>query len=63
MGVKGLIDNGGRFVSASIEISRRVQNFCWSVHDATLSYGCKCSEMLFEVERKGKKFSRYETRH
>ena len=28
-----------------------------------LSYGCKCSEMLFEIERKGKKFNRYETRH
>ena len=28
-------------------------------YDAMLSYGCKCSEMLFEAERKEKKFNRY----
>ena len=28
-----------------------------------LSCGCKCSVKLFEVERKGKKIDRYETRH
>ena len=59
LGVKGLINNGSRFVSASIEISRRVQNFVGVFYDAMLSYGCKCSEMLFEAERKEKKFNRY----
>ena len=28
-----------------------------------LSYRCKCSEILFEVERKEEKFNRYETWH
>ena len=32
-------------------------------YDAMLSYGCKCSEMLFEAERKEKKFNRYKTWH
>ena len=40
-----------------------MQNFVGVFYDAILSYGCKCSEMLFEIERKGKKFNRYETRH
>ena len=58
-----LIGDGGGFVSASIEIRRRVQNFLGVFHDAMLSYGSKCSEMLFEVERKENKFNRNETRH
>ena len=56
-----LIGDGGVFVSASIEIRRRVQNFLGVFHDAMLSYGSKCSEMLFEVERKENKFNRNET--
>ena len=46
-----------------MEISRRVQNFVRVFYEAMLNYGCKCSVMLFEVERKGKKFNRYKTRH
>ena len=54
-----LIDDGGCFVSASIEIRRWMQNFLGVFYDAVLIYGCKCSEMLFEAERKEKKFNRY----
>lgn len=46
-----LVNDGGRFVSISIEISREVQFFLEMFYDAMLSYGCKCSEILFEVER------------
>ena len=56
-----LIGHGGGFVSANIEIRRRVQNFLGVFHDAMLSYGSKCSEMLFEVERKENEFNRNET--
>ena len=40
-----------------------MQNSVGVFYDAMLSYGCKCFEILFEVERKGKKFNRYETGH
>ena len=46
-----LVNDGGRFVSISIEISREVQFFLEMFYDAMLSYGYKCSEILFEVER------------
>ena len=32
-------------------------------NDAMFSYGSKCSEIPFEVERKEKKFIRYQTWH
>ena len=31
-----------------------MQNFLGAFYDAVLSYGCTCSEMLFEAERKEK---------
>ena len=36
-----------------------MQNFLGVFNDAVLIYGCKCSEILFEAERKEKKFNQY----
>ena len=56
-----VIRDKGLPVSTSIEISCRVQNFLGMSSDAMFSYGCKYSEVLFEVERKEEKFILCET--